>query len=737
MEKMEEMEIERQEREYHMANEKRLNRDLIIGWSVIVGVLFVAYLGEVLKGERSLVYALSFMVATGAPAFGCAVLYRKNPLNHNLRYLIVAGYFVMYLFVMASGSTTLVFTYILPLLSLLILYHQPKLILATGLVSLVINIIQIIIFGLRGQINMSNSKDIEIQIALLVLCFGGSYIAAMLYDDIYVKNEEYLEELDEKSKQIQRMTLQTIETIANTIDAKDEYTKGHSKRVAEYAAKLAEKLGMSEEEVMNIRYIALLHDIGKIGVPDAVLNKPGKLTDAEYELMKRHAEIGGEILKDIGMLPDLDVGAKFHHERYDGKGYPNGLKGEEIPLTARIICLADAYDAMTSNRVYRKHLSREVVLKEIKRCRGSQFDPIVTDAFLEYLEEEGRDLFAEEGADQATLADASNKLLQKIVHDQNQQIIQGAEMDELTSVYTRSVAERKIVGRMQESKGCLFLVNLDGMRYVNQSCGFRRGDYYLQTVADLLKELTTDIIVSRFGGDEFLCFIPNMINVDELTKLMEDFMKEVHHYRETDELLNNLSISVGITLYEHESQDLQQLLMEADKAMYHVKQDGKNGYYFYRQEDGKEPVSKVDLSNLIQAIRRKDNFSNETILAHKEFFRVYDFILDVIKGNAQNIQLLLFTAKPEDDCGMSVEEREEVMHIIERAIMNTMRDEDSMTKYSSVQRIVMMVGDEAEDLSQITDSIIKDFYKMYDKKNVELYCDVAKLGNAITESSEK
>lgn len=714
-----------------MADEKRLNRDLIIGWSVIVGVLFVAYLGEVLKGERSLLYAFVFMLATAVPAFVCGILYRKNPVNGKLRYMIVVGYFLMYLFVMASGSTLLVFTYILPLLSLLILYHQPKLILGTGIATLLINAFQIVVFVFKGQVHVDNSKEIEIQVALLTLCFGGSYIASKLYDDIYIKNEEYLVMLDEKSKQIQRMTLQTIETIANTIDAKDEYTKGHSKRVSEYSAKIAEKLGMTEEEVLNIRYVALLHDIGKIGVPDVVLNKPGKLTDTEYELMKRHTEIGGEILKDIKMLPDLDVGARFHHERFDGNGYPNGLKGEEIPLTARIICLADSYDAMTSNRVYRKHLSGEVVLKEIERCRGTQFDPIVTDAFLQYLEQEGRALFCEENEEQHTLADVGNTLLQKIVQDQNRQLVQGTELDELTGVYTRSAAERKILTKMQEGDGCLFLVNLDDMRYINQNGGFRRGDYYLQIVADMLKELKTDIIVSRFGGDEFLCFIQRSLyaNEVEIHNMMENFMQKIQIRREKDELLKDLSVSVGITIYEQEKQDFQQLLVEADKAMYHVKQEGKNAYYFYSQErDAKESVSKMDLSNLIQAIRRKDSFSDETILAHKEFFRVYDFILDVVRENDKNIQLLLFTAKPEESSDMSVEEREKVMQIIERAIMNTMKDEESITKYSSVQRIVMMVGDEKSDLSKVADSIIKDFYKMYDKTNVELCCDVARFG---------
>ena len=193
--------------------------------------------------------------------------------------------------------------------------------------------------------------------------------------------------LEEKNRQNQQMTFQTIMTIVNTIDAKDQYTKGHSQRVSDYSVALAKELGLSREEVEKIRYIALLHDIGKIGVPDNILNKPGKLTNEEFSLMKMHTIVGGEILKDIESVSSLDVGAKYHHERNDGHGYPDGLKGGEIPYVARLICIADAYDAMASNRIYRKHLTQESIVNEIERCKGTQFDPEMTEAFLALIRE--------------------------------------------------------------------------------------------------------------------------------------------------------------------------------------------------------------------------------------------------------------------------------------------------------------------------------------------------------------
>lgn len=356
---------------------KKLNRDMIMGWLVIVSVLFFTYTAEVIKGERDIPYLVVFLLITILPAVVGLILYLKKPASKRLCYYVVFGYLLMYIFVMETGSTIMVCTYILPFLSLMVLYHKPNLILITGAASLIVNLLSIIHKFNTGELNLGNSKEAEIQIALLVLCFGGSYIATKLYNEITQQNEDYVKMLNEKNDQIQKMTMQTITTIANALDAKDTYSEGHSRRVAVYSAQIAENLGLSEEEVNNIRLIALLHDIGKIGVPDSVLNKPGRLTNKEFDLMKQHTVVGSEILKDIAMIPGIDIGTKYHHERYDGRGYPEGLKGEDIPYIARIIAVADSYDAMTSNRVYRNHLSHEQVMSELENGEGTQFDPVI------------------------------------------------------------------------------------------------------------------------------------------------------------------------------------------------------------------------------------------------------------------------------------------------------------------------------------------------------------------------
>jgi len=200
--------------------------------------------------------------------------------------------------------------------------------------------------------------------------------------------EKKTQELKESSERIKRLSGQVMLSLASAIDAKDTYTKGHSMRVAEYSCELARRMGKSEQEVEDIYFIGLLHDIGKIGIPNAIINKPSKLTDEEYAVIKSHPAIGAEILGNISELPDISIGAHWHHERYDGKGYPDGLKGEEIPETARIIGAADAYDAMSSRRSYRDILPQADVRREIEKGRGTQFDPVIAEHMLEMIDED-------------------------------------------------------------------------------------------------------------------------------------------------------------------------------------------------------------------------------------------------------------------------------------------------------------------------------------------------------------
>ena len=195
-------------------------------------------------------------------------------------------------------------------------------------------------------------------------------------------------EVDKKVKENMSLTLHVVQTLAETIDAKDTYTNGHSGRVAAYSRMIARRMGYDEYEQDEIYIIALLHDVGKIGVPDWIINKTDRLTDEEFSEIKKHPEMGNRILKNIKEMPKLAYGARWHHERFDGRGYPDGLKGLEIPEEARIIAVADAYDAMTSNRSYRSLMPQADVRRELEKGKGGQFDPDIADIMISMIDED-------------------------------------------------------------------------------------------------------------------------------------------------------------------------------------------------------------------------------------------------------------------------------------------------------------------------------------------------------------
>lgn len=195
-------------------------------------------------------------------------------------------------------------------------------------------------------------------------------------------------EVEEKTREYKALSMQVVQAMADAIDVKDAYTNGHSGRVAYYSREIAKRYGYLQKQLEDIYMMGLLHDIGKIGIPDEVINKPSKLTEEEFNLIKTHPETGARILGNIKALPSLAVGARGHHERYGGGGYPDGISGEEIPEEARIIAVADAYDAMSSHRSYREKLPQSAVRAEIEKGRGTQFDPVFADIMLKMIDED-------------------------------------------------------------------------------------------------------------------------------------------------------------------------------------------------------------------------------------------------------------------------------------------------------------------------------------------------------------
>jgi putative nucleotidyltransferase with HDIG domain len=178
------------------------------------------------------------------------------------------------------------------------------------------------------------------------------------------------------------MFFQTAESLADAIEKRDPYTGGHTQRVTLYSMAIAQYLPLEPVEKKWLKIAAVLHDIGKIGIEDQILKKPGQLSPEEYDVIKHHTDLGAEIIDHIRQLKEIIPGVKYHHEQINGRGYPNGLKGEDIPLIAKIVSVSDTYDAMTTDRPYRHALTKKAALRELKRCSGTQFDRKVVEAFM-------------------------------------------------------------------------------------------------------------------------------------------------------------------------------------------------------------------------------------------------------------------------------------------------------------------------------------------------------------------
>lgn len=222
----------------------------------------------------------------------------------------------------------------------------------------------------------------------IVVCSLISLVIIVFFVITFLRINHSIEFEKKSNKQMDEMNKKLIRALVRTIEAKDRYTNGHSVRVAEYSREIAKRMLKSEKEQEVVYYAGLLHDVGKIRIPAAVINKAGKLTDEEYEKIKIHPVTSYHILKDIYDDKTIAHGAKFHHKRYDGRGYPNGLTGENIPEIARIISVADTYDAMASNRSYRNALPQDVIRSEIEKGKGTQFDPEIADIMLQMIDED-------------------------------------------------------------------------------------------------------------------------------------------------------------------------------------------------------------------------------------------------------------------------------------------------------------------------------------------------------------
>lgn len=534
------------------------------------------------------------------------------------------------------------------------------------------------------------------------------------------------DKVKEKTVQIEQLSFEIISTIASMIEAKDSYTKGHSVRVAEFSALIASELGWREEEVQNLKYIALLHDIGKVGIPDNVLNKPGRLTESEFNIIKSHTTIGGDILKDIETITDVDAGAKYHHERYDGSGYPSGLREDEIPMVARIIGIADAYDAMSSKRIYRDNLPKEVIRKELVCGRGTQFDPELLDIFVELLDNGKLDIDFEHVEKEKTISGEGSALINQIMLSIEEEVKKAESRDYLTGLLGRKEGEKKIAKSMREHKGCLAFVDLDNLKRTNDTMGHLAGDYALKTVGEVLSMFGEDTIVARLGGDEFLFYMKD-VDREDATEMIEKIMESFDEKRANNTYLSVSSLSIGMCMTTT-ADTYGDVVKKADRALYYVKQSGKCGYYFYNQDVSfAEQKNSVDLSRLVSNLKEQGAYNGSLSVEYREFAKIYDYIRHLGERYDYNIQLVMITLDTSNGETLYVDEREHVMTCMEKTIQASLRSVDVSTRFSSEQFVVILMNAQNEYIEVITNRIRDNFNKVYNKKKMTVHFDVADL----------
>ena len=555
-------------------------------------------------------------------------------------------------------------------------------------------------------------------IILLILC-----LIRTIRNIWKMESNKQKKEMDKHREQLEEISLQLMQTLSTTIEAKDEYTRGHSYRVAEYSALIARELNWDEDEIRNLKNAAYLHDIGKIGIPDNILNKPVKLTDEELGVIKEHTVIGAEILKNITLIDHVKEAARSHHERYDGRGYPDGLKGEEIPLYARIIAVADSFDAMKSRRIYRSPLDDQVVYNEIFQNRGTQFDPELADIFLKLLDEERvitekeRELFDEDGTGLNMESEIEKFISSVMTTIKTQENIEG--FDFLTGLPMRNRGEMLAAQFMQQDDGYLVFLDMDNLKKMNDLYGHKAGDRALKLLGSLLMEYTRHAVVCRLGGDEFLMFVPK-VSKERITEIVTGIQKDFDAEKEKDPEIRFASVSAGICEV-NKGDPFEECYSKADKALYHVKQNGKGSFFFYYQlEDEKagDHGTGKDLALVSKALSASGDYSGALELDYREFAKIYEYMNSMEKRYKCHCYLVMVTLETEADSASNIEDIEFALECMEQAIRQKIRKVDVCTRYSSMQYLIILFEPDEETIPNIMERVFGQYREQCGKKNL-------------------
>ena len=381
-----------------------------------------------------------------------------------------------------------------------------------------------------------------------------------------------LADIDRQTTRLESDFLDVVRRWGESIESKDHYTQGHCERVADLACALAAEAGLDQKSLFWFRIGALLHDVGKLMIPPEILNKPGRLTTEEWVMIKKHPVWGVEMLADIDFPWDVRPIVESHHERWDGTGYPHGLKGEDIPRTARILCIADVYDALTSERSYKKAVSHEQALDMMRSDVGGQFDPELFPLFETVMSRLGpirRGLREPASAEQITPPAPAEV---------------SGEMDDLTGVLVRraflDAANNTLIRRRTtDPASALLVIDVDHFKLVNDTYGHLQGDDVLKAVVSLLKRgVRNGDVLGRYAGDEFVVLLPRttMDTAREVAdRLRVAVERERVPLRGTPSETVSVTLSIGVATAEH-ADHIEAVFAAADRALYEAKRAGRN-----------------------------------------------------------------------------------------------------------------------------------------------------------------
>ena len=554
---------------------------------------------------------------------------------------------------------------------------------------------------------VTSVSGIFIGLGMLILLFMNILRTMRNIQDMQAKSQQ--RQLEKEKKQSEKMTLQMMQTLASTIEDKDEYTRGHSKRVAEYAALIAKRLGWSLYEIENLKKCAHLHDIGRIGVPDQILNKPAELSESEYNLIKQHTLIGANILKDITFVPHLGEVAKSHHEHFDGTGYPEGLLGTNIDEYARIVAVADSFDAMNSRRIYRNPISLDKIRKELLDNAGYQFDPQIVKVFVELMDDGSVEKVNRTLDDSSDLEkNTMNKLLSGVITTLKDQE-ESKNYDFTTGLPMRNLGEQLIDGAMHKTDGCLAFLDMDNLKKINDIYGHKAGDKALQKLGKLLLEYKSDGIACRMGGDEFLLYLPNM-NTEQASQRMTDIFNRFHEITQKEVDIHFAALSAGLCMCK-KNDAFASCYNRADKALYEVKQNGKNSFVFYHQMSFETGQVGKDLKQIAKALQDSGCYTGALDLEYRDFSRQYEYIYQLVMRNSWNCYLVMVTMESKSDALPYMEEIEKGLSQMKDAIHENIRKVDVCTRYSTMQYLIILFHPMETKIPDIMNRIFSEYEK--------------------------